>query len=62
MSRKTYSIKLYCSNCHKEMIVNIPYGQTIQDYLNDFRFDGAADKITYPNKTCPFCGCKTLEQ
>jgi len=47
MQQETYSKIVGCENCKKDQKIQIPKGQTVEEYL-------AKDK------TCPDCGCETL--
>ena len=47
MQQETYPKTVICENCKRDQKIEIPKGQTVEEYL-------AKDN------TCPNCGCKTL--
>ena len=44
-----YEIKAKCSNCNSKIVIRIPRGVTIKEFLEESR------------GVCNFCGCNTIE-
>lgn len=48
----TYNIYFFCSNCLEWVLVNIPFGMTVDEALAQF---------DYSQVCCRKCGCKTID-
>jgi DNA-directed RNA polymerase subunit RPC12/RpoP len=45
----TYEVKMRCLNCNSKVIIKIPKGITIKEFLEDKK------------ALCNYCGCDTME-
>jgi rRNA maturation endonuclease Nob1 len=44
---KKYNTHIICRNCRKEIDLEIPFGKSVNEYLQE-------------NKICPDCGCNII--